>query len=86
MSELSLKELLLQAPAGHIDKSALDLIQTWDDPPKAIQILKTLDMCVHAGLCTGFVIGVLETMLNAAMKEEGITYEDVVKEAVWRNA
>ena len=86
MSELSLKELLLQAPAGHIDKVALDSIREWDAEPKAIQILKTLDMCVHSGLCTGFVIGVLETMLEVAMKEEGINFDDVVKEAVWRNA
>jgi hypothetical protein len=80
-----LKELLLQAPDGHIDKSALSTIQEWDDQPKAIQVLKTLDICVHAGLASGFAIHVLETIMNQCLQLEGKTYEQILPEAVWRN-
>ena len=83
----SLKDLLLEAPEGHLDKSAMDSIREWDDTdPKAIQILKTLDMCVHAGLASGFVVGVLEQMLYHYCSKEKKTYEEVVKEAVWRKS
>lgn len=83
----SLKDLLLEAPEGHLDKSAMDSIREWDDTdPKAIQILKTLDMCVHAGLSSGFVTGVLEQMLYHYCAKEKKTYEEVVKEAVWRKS
>lgn len=80
-----LKQLLLEAPEGHIDPSAMDTIEVWDDEPLAIQILKTLDMCVHSGLSSGFVIGVLETLLDVAMKNEQITYEELTKQAIWRD-
>lgn len=82
----ALKDLLLEAPDGHLDQSAMDSIREWDDnDPKAIQILKTLDMCVHCGLSSGFVIGVLEQILYYYTAKEKKTYEDVVKEATWRN-
>lgn len=81
----SLKELLLEAPEGHLSKEALDSIREWDDgDPKAIQILKTLDMCVHAGLSSGFVIGVLEQMLTFYSLKEKVGLEDLIKEAHWR--
>jgi hypothetical protein len=81
-----LKDLLLEAPSGHLDKVALDSIREWDDTdPKAIQILKTLDMCVHSGLSSGFVVGVLEQMLYYYSTKEKITYEELTKQASWRN-
>ena len=85
MSEQTLKDLLLEAPEGHIDKAALDTIKEWDEPPKAIQILKTLDMCVHSGLSNGFVISVLEQMLQHYAREEKKTYPELFEEATWRN-
>ena len=83
----SLKDLLLEAPEGHLDKSALESIREWDDTdPKAIQILKTLDMCVNAGLSSGFVVGVLEQMLYHYTTREKTTYEELTKEATWRKS
>ena len=38
----TLKQLLIEAPEGHLSKVAVDSIKEWDDEPKAIQILKTL--------------------------------------------
>jgi hypothetical protein len=81
---VKLKQLLLLAPKGHIDASAQKTIKEWSKYPKAIQILKTLDTCVHSGLTQGFVINVLEQMFNKALKKEKTTYEAVVKEATWR--
>jgi galactokinase/mevalonate kinase-like predicted kinase len=81
-----LKQLLLLAPKGHIDPIAMKTIKEWDKNPKAIQILKTLDMCVHSGLASSFVIHVLEQMFNKALKKEKTTYEEVVKEATWRQS
>jgi len=82
----SLKELLLEAPEGHLSESALESIREWGEPePKALQILKTLDMCVNAGLSSGFVIGVLEQMLYYYTTKEKTTHEELIKEATWRN-
>lgn len=81
----SLKELLLEAPEGHLGEAAMDSIREWDDgDPKAVQILKTLDMCVHGGLSSGFVVGVLEQMLYHYCTKEKKTYEELTKEATWR--
>lgn len=82
---IELKQLLLEAPEGHIAEPALDLIRNWDDEPKAIQVLETLDACVQGGLSSGFVIGVLEAVLNSAMEKEGTTYEELISQASWRN-
>lgn len=82
---IKLKQLLLLAPKGHIDPIALKTIKEWSKYPKAIQILKTLDACVQSGLASGFVLSVLEQMFNKALKKEKTTYEEVVKNATWRN-
>lgn len=81
----SLKQLLIEAPEGHLDPTAIESIKEWDDEPRAIQILKTLDMCVHSGLSSGFVVGVLEQMLAYHSRIENIEYEDLIKHADWRN-
>jgi len=80
----TLKQLLIEAPEGHLSKVAVDSIKEWDDEPKAIQILKTLDMCVNSGMSSGFVIGVLEQMLTYYCILEKTTIEDVIKQAYWR--
>jgi hypothetical protein len=84
MNGNSLKELLLMAPESQLNQSARDSINEWTESPRAIQILKTLDICVHGGLASSFVISVLEQMLIVSCKEENTTYEEVVKEATWR--
>lgn len=83
---IELKQILLEAPEGHIDQVALDSIREWDDEPKAIQVLKTLDLCVKYGLTSGFVVGTLEIILNTQMNLEGVTYEQVVEQAEWRKS
>ena len=79
-----LKQLMLEAPEGHIATVAMDTIKEWDETPKAIQVLKTLDMCVHSGLTSGFATWALESILNICMEQEKTTFEEVVKNATWR--
>ena len=79
-----LKQMLLAAPDGQLDSSMFPLIEKWDDQPKAIQILEVLDKCIYYALASGFVIGALEVMLDAAMKSENVTLEQLVPLAVWR--
>lgn len=85
MSELAgLKQLMLEAPDGQLDKSMLPLIENWDDEPKAIQILEVLDKCIHYGLASGFVVSSLQIMLEFAMKDQDVTLEQLEPLAVWR--
>jgi len=55
-------------------------------PPTALQILEVIDMCVAGGLSSGFVIRLLQMLLDAAIKSEETTYDKVVSQAVWRIA
>jgi len=80
----SLKALLLEAPDDQLDKSMLPLIEMWDDEPKAIQILQVLDRCIYSALASGFVVSTLQIMLEAAMKAEQLTLEQLVPLATWR--
>lgn len=79
-----IKELLLDAPDGQLDKSARDSILTWSDPPRALEILRTLDECAYAALASGFAMNVLGILLDLRMKEESITRAELEKQAVWR--
>lgn len=77
-------ELLLAAPDGQLDESAKTMIRLWDDVPKAVQILKVLDISIYAALGSGIAITVMQVMYEHALKTEGITREDVVRLAYWR--
>lgn len=79
-----LKQMLLDAPYGHLDASIKPMIEKWDEPPTALQILEVLDKCIYAALASGFVIDILETMLAGTNMEENTTYELVEALAVWR--
>ena len=78
------KKLLLTAPDGQLDASMRPLIEKWDSPAKAIQVLEVLDHCVHASLASGFTVRLLQMLYDAALKNEGVTHEDVAKLATWR--
>ena len=79
-----LKEMLLQAPDSELDSCMFPLIKKWDDTPTAIQVMEVLDHCVHGGLASGFVIKLLETMVDNALKEENLTREQLIEKAIWR--
>ena len=74
------------APEGQLDKQAIEMIQKWDDPATAMQILETLDMCVRYSWASTFAVTVLETYLTVVIENEGTTYQAVVAQATWRTA
>lgn len=78
------KTLLLQAPDGQLDASLRPLIERWDSPPKAIQVLEVVDQCIHGSLASGFTVRLLQMLYDAALVNERTTHEEVEKLAVWR--
>ena len=81
-------EKLLNSPGGHradIDDIAKDDIRKWSSPPTALEILHTLDICAYGSLASGFVMQLFNMMLHEKIKLENTTYEEVVKNAHWRN-
>ena len=80
----TLKQLLMTAPPGQIDDSMKVLIDKWDEPVKAIQVLEVLDKCVRYSLASSFAIVLLEMIYNDALANESLKHEDVVKQATWR--
>jgi hypothetical protein len=80
-----LKNILLTAPDGHLDKSVFPLIEKWDEPPKSIQVLEVLDNCIHGSLASGFVVGVLQKLYEEALENDKTTHEKNVPLATWRN-
>jgi hypothetical protein len=77
-------EMLLEAPDSQLDSSVFPLIEGWDNPPTSLQILEVLDKCVYYGLASGFVIDILDTLLNDRLEDEGKTLHDIEELATWR--
>ena len=82
---MNMRDLLLLGPDGQIAEFVKDTVREWSDQPTALQILKSLDAGVHGGGVSEFTLGVLDTLLVLAIKQENTTYDDVVKQATWRN-
>lgn len=80
-----MKQQLLSAPETQISEYIKSHIIKWDEPATALQILETLDKSIHTAEVSGFVVKVLELLLNNAIAYESTTYEDIVKLAYWRN-
>ena len=80
-----IKEQLLKAPDSQLDACIFPLIEKWDDEPTSLQILEVLDECIYSALASGFVIVLLENLLDIAMKRENTTLDDIVLYAVWRD-
>ncbi len=82
----SFKDVLLEAPDSQLDPEAISMIRTWDEPyPTALQVLHVLDFCVRYAWASGMVIKVLNFQLRDAISREATTYEQVVKQATWRD-
>jgi hypothetical protein len=78
---------LEQGSSREIDPALVKDLKEWSDPPKALEVMYSLDINAYGSLSSGFVTRVLETVLKASLESEGKTYEDVAKEAqeLWRN-
>jgi hypothetical protein len=81
------KEHLLTATRlGILDNKAIPLIEKFDSPSKAIQILELLDLCCsdHPVLLK-IAFDVIGTEYKLALVNERTTHEEVIKLATWRN-
>lgn len=81
----SMKELLLKAPDGQLDACMFPLIEKWDEPATAIQLLEVLDKVIYGALGSGFVVTLLQTLYGEALRREGKTDAEVVALATWRD-
>ena len=52
---------------------------------KTLEILEVLDYVIHGSLASGFVVTLLQVLLDQAIEREGTTYEAVVALASWRS-
>ena len=79
----NLIELLLVTTEEQLDPSMLPLIEKWDRPtPKAVEVLEVLDKCIFSSLCTDFVVGVLQTIYDNALKNEKTSRSEMQKLAI----
>jgi hypothetical protein len=81
---MDLVPLLKSAPDSQLDASMRAKVDGWSDPPKAIEVLEVLDLCISASLASGFVVAALQAFYDIACKAEGTTHEEVIKGATWR--
>jgi hypothetical protein len=81
-----LTQICLTAPEHWLDATMRPLVQKWDDPPKAIQILEVLDHCIHGALAAGVVVTLLQVGYQEALDREGTIHEAVLPLATWRPA
>lgn len=87
MSELlspEFKKLLLESPDSQLDAQMFPYIEKWSETPTSLEILEVLDYCVRYALASGFMLNILNILLDGAMQLEGTTLEEVVKHATWR--
>ena len=69
---MSIKKMLLAAPATHLDAQMFPLIAAWNDPATPSQILEVLDQCIFASLASGFTISLLQLLYDEALANEDV--------------
>ena len=77
-------ESLLQMSDSSIDGAMKPLIEKWSDPPTPKQVLEVLDHCINGSLASGFVVSALQALYEITCKREGVSHEEVLKDAPWR--
>lgn len=83
---MSAKTMWLSAPDEQMSNNIKKIIkEKWNDEPTAIQLLEVIDHCAYYGEASDFVVTALDVMLQLAMKREGIEFEELIKNAKWRD-
>lgn len=82
----AIRDLLIKMSDGQIDASMHPLLEKWNEPPTALQVLEVLDKCIHGSLASGFVVTVLRAAYGQALAREETTHEIVVQGATWRTS
>ncbi len=76
---------LLKLSDMHLDARMRPSMERGSNPPKALQGLEVLDLCIFGSLSSGFTTQVLQVMYDGCCADEKTTHEEVVKLATWRN-
>lgn len=80
------KQALLEAPETELSSAAKRLIQQkWSNLPTALEILEVTDFCVFTSGSSDFTVGAMNLMIKLLLNERGMTYEQLVEQAEWRN-
>jgi hypothetical protein len=87
--DTNLKEFLegmAIAPVEHMDPRMLPKFKALadDDDRKAADLLRLMDECVHASLCSDFSVYVMDIAWREMLNNEGKTVEQGFAEATWR--
>lgn len=82
---IGLKKALLTAPDRQLDASMFPLIEAFDTPPTALQLLEVIDKIIFSSLASGFVLTLLQLSYDDILEAEGKTHEDMVPLATWRD-
>ncbi len=84
--EDTLKQSLLDAPESQLDPAAKKYVEEWkEEKPTALELLKLADYCVYHAWASGFVMKLINILMEERIKFERTTYEELVKKATWRN-
>lgn len=83
-----MRSTLLKAPDSQLDDATKAVVRRWDVPETAAQVLEALDCAEYGGGASEFTMRILNILLQAAIKAENTTYEDVCKvaNATWRTS
>lgn len=81
-----LHDILLRAPESELNKKARNSVLAWSKPPKAIEVLHTLNQCVQGRLASGLAVKVLQVLLDDQMLAEKVTRDELLEQNVWRKA
>ena len=78
------KERLLGLSDASLDAAMFPLIEKWGTPPRAIEILEVLDLCIYGSLSSDIVIVYLQYIYDVVLIRENLKHEDLVPLATWR--
>lgn len=79
-----LQKQLLAMTDSSLDASMKPLIEKWNAPATALEILEVLDKCIFSSLAAGDVIAGLQILYRRALEREGVTHEETIDQATWR--
>lgn len=77
-------QALLKFSDRSLDPAMKEKMRGWSDPPRAIEVLEVVDKIIFGSLATGVILSTLQMGLDQLIEREGITHEELVKDAVWR--
>lgn len=78
--------LLKKMTDNELDPKVMEKVNAWSDPPKSIEVLEVLDLCIYYDLASSFVVSVLQVIYRDLCAIEGVTHEmnSAIADQRWR--